>query len=409
MSYAWRQAALFHSDGMRQTAPFLWSQNSADADQSRLLAALLDHASESIIAYDCSSRIVFWNEASEALYGWSSCEVIGRTWRELTCEKMASASDSASERAGLHKIWRRHKTGRDLQLTIRRENLPPMAISTSVGATMVEYAHLDTGGIHEGARGLGAARLRIETQLKQVETEFAHAARISTLGEMVSSIAHELRQPLSVISTDGDTTLRWLSREEPNLPKVRSIIERMLESARRAGDIINRIKEMAVKHAPEVYHLDVHTVLMEAAKIVGRECSARSVRLSYQLAEGSHEIAGDSVQLQQVIVNLLMNAMQAIDASGTARREIHIATVRRENEIEISIRDTGPGIAPSDIGRIFEPYFSTKRSGMGLGLAICRTIVEAHGGSISASQLQGGGAMFAVILPTVNSEHAAVE
>lgn len=408
MSYAWRQAALSYSDSMDEAAPFLWSQKSQEADQSLLLTSLLNRASESIIAYDHSSRIVFWNEASEGLYGWSSCEAVGRTWHELTRESRLDTCDLV-EKSTLLKVRRRHKNGSDLQLTVRRESLSPMSVSPSIGTTVIEYAGQNMGGFTDEAGSLRAPRSRIETQLKRVDTELAHAARISTLGEMVSSIAHELRQPLSVILTDGDTTLRWLSREEPNLRKVQSIVERILESARRASDIINRIKEMAVKHAPDVSHLDVNTIVVDAAKIVARECRARSVSLTYQLAVGGREIAGDSVQLQQVLVNLLMNAMQAIDASDNARREIHVATVRSENEVEISIRDTGPGIASSDIERIFEPFFSTKKSGMGLGLAICRTIVETHGGSISASQAQGGGAMFTIILPTVNSEDFAVE
>jgi signal transduction histidine kinase len=242
-------------------------------------------------------------------------------------------------------------------------------------------------------------RLRTEAQLRQLQADFAHAARISTLGEVATSIAHEVKQPLAAIVTNGETALHWLERHDVNVAKVRQLTTRIVESAYHASDIIQRIRLMAVRAEPERVVLDLKAVTAEALAFVRHDIESKHITLSLDIPQTLPEIAGDRIQLQQVIVNLLLNSIQAISQAGSPERHIKLGIVAEENRLAISIHDSGPGIAPDDFGRLFESFFTTKKSGMGIGLTICRSIVTAHGGTITASNDPTGGAYFRFTLP----------
>jgi signal transduction histidine kinase len=247
-------------------------------------------------------------------------------------------------------------------------------------------------------------RRRMERQLKQMETDFAHAARVSTLGELVTSIAHEVNQPLSVIVTDGDTGLRWLGRSDPNLPKVRQLVTRIVENAHRADRVLQRIKDTAAKKEPRKQALDLNDIIREALLFIETEAEARSISIRPQLARNLPTTFGDRVQLQQVVVNLLVNSMHAIASGDSVLREIVLATAAEdETTISMVVRDSGGGIAPEDVDKLFEGFFSTKEGGMGMGLAICRSIVMDHGGQIRVLSNADTGAAFEVLLPRAHS------
>ncbi|MBP1886054.1 sensor histidine kinase [Sinorhizobium mexicanum] len=241
---------------------------------------------------------------------------------------------------------------------------------------------------------------RIELQLRQIGTDFAHAARVSALGELVTSIAHEVRQPLSVIVTDADTASRWLGRTDPNLAKVQQLVSRIKENALRANRVIQRIKDMAVRSDPVRQAIDINDIVKEAVLFIKAETEAHSISLRLQLAEELPSITGDRVQLQQVAVNLLINSIQAITQTATEDREIVVDTSQAEGEtVSLTIRDTGGGIPAAALERVFEGFFSTKPDGMGMGLAICRSIITDHGGMIRAANCEPHGALFRVLLP----------
>ena len=243
-------------------------------------------------------------------------------------------------------------------------------------------------------------RLRTEAQLRQLQTEFARAARISTLGELASSIAHEVNQPLSAILTNAETSLRWLSRDQPNLEKVEQLTARISESARHAGEIVRRIRGMTARHVPRPQKLDLNEVVEEAILFVRHDIETRSIDLSIRLRPDLPQVHGDRVQLQQVIVNLLVNGVQAIHQKGGTRGTIDLSTDSDERgAITFAMRDDGPGIAEGDINRVFDSFFTTKEEGMGIGLAICQSIISAHGGAIGASNWPHGGAHFWFTLP----------
>jgi C4-dicarboxylate-specific signal transduction histidine kinase len=243
-------------------------------------------------------------------------------------------------------------------------------------------------------------RLRTEAQLRRLQADYAHAARISTLGELATSIAHEVKQPLAAIVTSGETALRWLEREDLNVAKVKQLTGRIVESAYHASEIVQRIRLMAVRGESERVALDLKAIAAEAVSFIRHDIESKHISLSIDIGKGLPTITGDRIQLQQVIVNLLMNSIQAIDHGRGSERHIHIA-IRPEAEgfLILSIRDSGPGIAAGDFERLFESFFTTKEGGMGIGLAICRSIVAAHGGTITAANHPVGGAEFRFSLP----------
>ncbi|WP_343717389.1 ATP-binding protein, partial [Inquilinus sp.] len=243
-------------------------------------------------------------------------------------------------------------------------------------------------------------RLRTEAQLRQLQADFARAARISTLGELATSIAHEVNQPLAAIFTNAETSLRWLSRDEPNLAKVMQLTTRIVASARHANEIVHRIRSATAKHAPQRRPLDLNQVVDEALLFIRHNIETRSIQLSVKLGLGLPPVIGDRVQLQQVVVNLLVNGIQAIGLIEGKDGRIELTTgLGRNGEVAFTIQDNGPGIAEENMERIFDGFFTTKEEGIGLGLAICQSIMAAHGGGIAASNRPEGGACFRLWLP----------
>jgi two-component system, LuxR family, sensor kinase FixL len=242
-------------------------------------------------------------------------------------------------------------------------------------------------------------RLKTEAQLHQLQADFIHAARISTLGELATSIAHEVKQPLAAIVTNAETSLRWLKREDVSLSKLETLTSRVISNARRASDIVQRIRGMAVKHEPERTALDLNEVVEEALLVVRHDIDSRSIALSVKYGDRLPKMVGDRIQLQQVVVNLLVNSVQAIAQSGGRTRRIECRTdADGDGAVAFTIRDTGPGIADENLDRIFESFFTTKDTGMGMGLAICQSIIVGHGGAIAASN-HPDGAQFRFSLP----------
>jgi two-component system, LuxR family, sensor kinase FixL len=244
------------------------------------------------------------------------------------------------------------------------------------------------------------AQLQMETQLRQLQADFTHAARVSTLGELTTSIAHEVNQPLAAILTNAETSLRWLAREDPNIAKVKELTSRIAAGAHRANDIVQRIRGMAAKHQPEQTALDLNQVVEESLLFLRHEIESRSIAISSGFARRLPRLTGDRIQLQQVIVNLLLNSIQAMDAGQVSEPAITLETDANDNgALSFSIRDSGPGIPDADIDRVFEGFFTTKEGGLGIGLGICQSIIMAHGGCITASNHPQGGAEFRFTLP----------
>jgi C4-dicarboxylate-specific signal transduction histidine kinase len=244
-------------------------------------------------------------------------------------------------------------------------------------------------------------RLLAQEKLRQVQSEFARAARISTLGELTASIAHEVNQPLTAITTNSETVLRWLERPEPNVAKVRQLTQRVVEEARRATAVITRIRAMASGRAPQFTALSLHDVINDAVAFLNSEIGAINVSISLDLVPTLPKVSGDRIQLQQVVANLVINAAQAMTHANTARRIISIqTTLIDERTIGCAVEDSGPGIDPQYFSRLFDSFYTTKDFGMGLGLPVSRSIIEAHHGELRADNKSNlGGARFSFTLP----------
>lgn len=243
-------------------------------------------------------------------------------------------------------------------------------------------------------------RVRAQAMLAQVQAEFAHAARVSILGELTASIAHEVNQPLAAIATNAAAGLRWLDRPEPDVTEVRALTQRIIADAQRAADIISRVRAMAGHRTPEPTLLAINGVVEEAMQFLAHEMQGQKVALTLTLARGLPLVLADRTQLQQVIVNLAINAVQAM--SQSEHRRLTVRTSLHDGELNVSIEDNGPGITAADQQRIFESFFTTKSNGMGMGLPISRSIIESSGGAISVRNLESGGASFSFTLPAAS-------
>jgi PAS domain S-box-containing protein len=244
-------------------------------------------------------------------------------------------------------------------------------------------------------------RVRAQETLAQVQSEFAHAARVSMLGELTASIAHEVNQPLSAIVTSAEAALRWLGRTSPDVAELRALSTRTKADALRAAEIIRSIRGMAVRTEPEQTPVVLNDVVEDVMLFLRPELRRHQVEAVLELASGLPTIIADRVQLQQVVANLAINATQAMSVVDSSSRRLTVRTSSKDSRTLLTeVADTGPGIAAHNLDRLFQRFFSTKQEGMGIGLAICRSIIEAHGGSIGASNLPGGhGASFCFTLP----------
>jgi C4-dicarboxylate-specific signal transduction histidine kinase len=244
-------------------------------------------------------------------------------------------------------------------------------------------------------------RVQAQEMLQRVQAEFARAARISVLGELAASIAHEINQPLAAMRTNTETALRWLNRPEPNAPKARELMQRVVDDALRASNIITRIRAMAAGRAPLQTAVSLHDVIEESMVFLRHELQSKGVMVSLDLAPALPALIGDRTQLQQVIVNLVINAVQAMEQSGTTGRRIVIRTrLSDPDTLCCMIEDSGPGIRPEALSQLFDNFFTTKQAGMGMGLAISRSIIQSLGGHIRADNKSAlGGARFSFALP----------
>ncbi|WP_184717661.1 PAS domain S-box protein [Caulobacter sp.] len=234
--------------------------------------------------------------------------------------------------------------------------------------------------------------------LERMQADLAHAARVSMLGELTASIAHEVNQPLAAITTHGEAGLRWLNRPEPDLDEARTATARMVSDARRAADIIARIQRMVARGGDDRVPIALAGLIEEATVFLGHEIQSRKASLTLDIAPDLPPVLGDRTQLQQVVVNLAMNALQAMASSS--QRDLTIrAALDGSGRIAVIVEDSGPGVPEADLTRLFDSFFTTKPTGMGMGLSICRSIVESHGGAIGVRNLQDGGAVFSFTLP----------
>jgi C4-dicarboxylate-specific signal transduction histidine kinase len=240
-----------------------------------------------------------------------------------------------------------------------------------------------------------------EPRCHETQTELAFANRVALLGQLSASIAHEVSQPIAGAEASGHAALRWLANEPPDVEAARRAIERMIRDVKRAGDVVGWIREL-IKRAPRRKGtVDVNQAIGEVLELTGAEVAKSGISVKTQLAEDLPLVEGDRVELRQLLLNLVINAIEAMSGTSEGTRELLVATdPQGSNGILVTIKDSGPGFTQAALERVFDPFFTTKPKSLGMGLSICRSIVEAHGGRLWAETSVPCGAIFRLVVPS---------
>ena len=291
-----------------------------------------------------------------------------------------------------------------------------MAVSAGcVGLTILSYSMTRSGSPQSGLINcgisisaivlttyLGLKRVSAEVAATEARSELVRMARVVTLGELAASIAHEVNQPLTAVISSGDAGLRWLGAEPPNLERARRALERMIRDARRASEVIGRVRGLAKRAPAQSDWLDVNMVVRDVLALVRADIARNGITLATDFAEGLPRALIDPIQIQQVVLNLIVNAVDAMATVIDRPRELVITTSPgAPGQVRVTVRDSGVGLPRDHAEQVFEAFRTSKDGGMGLGLAISRSIIEAHGGRVWATQNSGPGAAFQFTLPTV--------
>jgi PAS domain S-box-containing protein len=270
----------------------------------------------------------------------------------------------------------------------------------------IERAGLDCFGLESaGLEFVGAvmdvtAAKRAAEELHEAQAALAHVTRVTTLGELTASIAHEVNQPLAAVVANGEACLRWLDRKTPDLDAARRSVEWVINDGNRASEVIRRVRALAKKTDPQMAPLDINDVVNEVIALVQREVFSQGLSLRTELAPALPAVLADRVQLQQVLINLVINSIEAMQPVTDRPRQLVIRSRQDEaDQVLVMVTDCGVGISAENVDQLFNPFFTTKSSGLGMGLSICRSIIEAHGGRLSASSNVGPGATLQFALP----------
>jgi C4-dicarboxylate-specific signal transduction histidine kinase len=241
---------------------------------------------------------------------------------------------------------------------------------------------------------------RRERQYREIQSELAHASRVATMGQLTASIAHEIKQPIAAARNNARAALNFLDKSPLDVAEVREALACVVNDTDRASDVVDRIGSLIKKAPPRKEVVDLNAAILEVTALTRSEAIKTGVTVDLQLAGGLPRIQCDRVQLQQVMLNLIVNAIQSMSGVEDGNRELHISTASIEPEgVCVAVQDTGPGLSPESLPRLFEPFYTTKLEGMGMGLSICRSIIEIHGGRLWATPCEPQGALFQFTIP----------
>jgi C4-dicarboxylate-specific signal transduction histidine kinase len=241
---------------------------------------------------------------------------------------------------------------------------------------------------------------RAEAELRKLQAGLAHISRVTTLGELTASLAHEVSQPLAGVVSSADACLHWLAAQPPNVDKARRATERIMRDAKRASDVVARVRNLAKKTPLQRTWVDINETVEETISLATRELTQNNVSLETQLANNLPRVWADRIQLQQVILNLVINACEALMEAENEPRKLFVSTASELRGVVLIVRDSGPGIDPQEMEAVFEAFHTTKPGGMGMGLAVSRSIIESHGGRLWAEPNEPRGAIFKFVIPS---------
>lgn len=357
-------------------------------------ASLLDLTHDTIFVRNMNDAITYWNRGAEELYGWKKEEAIGQVSHKLLRAIFPMPLEDIRREFLATSRWEGEliHTKRDgTQVVVasrwsvqrNKDGQPVAVLETNNDITKSKEA---------------------EDALHRAQSELAHVSRVMTMGELVASIAHEVNQPLGAIVANGQACVRLLSRETPEIEKSREVVGRMIGDGMRASEVIKRIRDLLNKTPTEKAPVNINGTIQEVIALVSSDVLSSKVELQAELSADLPPVIGDRIQLQQVILNLILNGKDAMRAVQTYPRKLRITSQQsKSGEVLVAVRDWGYGLDPKNAERIFDPFFTTKPEGMGLGLSISRTIIEAHGGTLWATPNEDKGATIQFTLPPSRS------
>lgn len=360
------------------------------------LQSILDTVPDAMVVIDEHGLIQSFSAAAERLFGWTSAEAIGRNVSMLMPQPYHDEHDGYLARYLATGERRIIGLGRVVVGERRDGSTFPMELA--VGEMKSADRRHFTGFVRDLTE-----RQETERRLQDLQSELVHVSRLTAMGEMASALAHELNQPLSAAANYLKGSRRLLESDTPDLPRLRDAMEKAADQTLRAGQIIRRLRDFVARGEAEPRIENLSKIIEEAGVLALIGAAERGIRVRNRIDSRVGQVLADKVQIQQVLVNLMRNAIEAMQTSD--RRELSVsATPVMDGMIEVAVSDTGPGISPEIMARLFEPFFTTKSQGMGVGLSISRTIVEAHGGRIWVDANARGGATFHFTLRAVRPE-----
>jgi two-component system, LuxR family, sensor kinase FixL len=366
------------------------------------LQALLDACVDAIITIDHRGTITAFNAAAVRIFGYSGAEVLGKNVSLLMTQLDATQHDDYLRHHMATGETRVIGIGREVMA--RRRDGSEFPVSLSVGRIAGSEPPRFVGLLHDltPRHHSEQQRRKAEEAVRETRERLTHVARLSTLGEMTTGLAHELNQPLTAIATYAQAAERLAGQGPAQHDEVVAALRQIAAQALRAGEIIKRLRSMVRNRETQEDLLDLNSVVRELVVLAESDARSNNVRLELELAADLPPVLGDAIQLQQVMLNLLRNAIDAVCADATCERGIQLRTELVGQQIEVQVFDSGPGVDPAIRERLFEPFATTKPEGTGLGLAISRSIIESHGGRLTWRANTPCGSCFYFTLPAVS-------
>jgi PAS domain S-box-containing protein len=361
---------------------------------------IIDNALDAVLSIDERGSVTEWNAQAETMFGWKRHEAVGKTLSKLFIpERYREAHEKGLKHflsSGEGPLLNRR-----IEMTALRQDGTEFAVELSIAPYQID-GNWEFSGFVRDITEKKIAEAATERQ-REMEIELAHANRVATMGQLSASIAHEVNQPIGAAVTNAHAALRWLGATPPNMDEVRNALTRIVTNGNRATDVLNRIRAFIKKTPRSKTSLDVNQTVQDVVALTRSEAKHNRIAINVQLAENLPLVQADRVQLQQVLLNLIINAIEAMSASDAGLRRILIRTAKSEcGDVSVKVQDFGPGFPTASAEQIFQAFYTTKPAGLGMGLSISRSIVEAHGGQLHATPGDPTGAIFIFTLPVLS-------